>query len=47
MSTSHINTIAAKAHATAGVIHKCFLSKEATTQTKAYEVCICYGRHTI
>ena len=34
--TSHINTIVAKAHARASLIHKCFLSKDATTLTKAF-----------
>jgi len=47
--TSHINKIVAKAHARANLIHKCFLSKDATTLTKAFVtyvrhpgVCICY-----
>ena len=34
--TSHINKIVAKAHARASLIHKCFLSKDATTLTKAF-----------
>ena len=34
--TSHINAIVAKAHARASLIHKCFLSRDATTLTKAF-----------
>jgi ribonucleases P/MRP protein subunit RPP40 len=34
--TLHINKIVAKAHARANLIHKCFLSKDATTLTKAF-----------
>jgi len=34
--TSHINTIVAKAHVRSSLIHKCFLSKDATTLTKAF-----------
>ena len=34
--TSHINTIVAKAYTRACLIHKCFLSKDAATLTKAY-----------
>ena len=33
---SHIDKIVAKAHARASLIHKCFLSKDATTLTKAF-----------
>jgi hypothetical protein len=33
---SHINTIVAKTHARASLIHKCFLSKDATPLTKAF-----------
>jgi len=34
--TSHINKIVAKARARASLIHKCFLSKDATTLAKAF-----------
>jgi len=39
-STSHINKIVAEAHARASLIHKCFLSKDATTVTKAFVTCV-------
>jgi len=34
--TSHMNKIVAKAHAKASLIHKCFLSEDAATLTKAF-----------
>ena len=34
--TSHINAIVAKAHARASLIHKCFLSRDVSTLTKAF-----------
>jgi len=33
---THVNTIAAKAYARACLIHKCFLSRDAVTLTKAF-----------
>jgi hypothetical protein len=34
--TTHVNTIAAKAHARACLIHKCFISRDAVTLTRAF-----------
>jgi len=39
--TSHINKIAAKAHARANLFHKCFLPKDATTLAKAFVTYVC------
>jgi len=33
---THVNTIAAKAHARACLIHKCFISRDAVTLTRAF-----------